>query len=163
MVDHLDHDLVGLVGTDRVASVQTYLSLNTRNLENRLESLLEHARQLLSLRSSLNPPAWVVREFAKPKDLTAGLPHAKGTSCPVCSHEGLLEGEQVNDYEVKYEQLGEDDYDQWIELTVDAEYFSCGNCRLVLDSYELIELAALPLTFEAIGEPDYAGDEYGND
>jgi len=164
LVDHLDHDLDGLVGSDRVARVQRYLSLNTKNLENRLESLLEHARQLLSLRSSPNPPAWVEREFAKPKDLGAGLSHSDSAPCPACSNEGLLEGQEVRDYEIKFERVGEEDYDQWVELTVDAEYFSCRNCRLVLDGYELLELAGLPLTFEAVGDvPDYAGDEYGND
>lgn len=164
LVDHLDHDLDGLVGTDRVARVQSYLSLNTKNLENRLESLLEHARQLVSLRNSTNPPGWVEREFAKPKDLRAGLPYSDDAVCPACEKDGLLEGSEISDYEVKFEQVGEDDYDQWVELTVDADYFSCRNCHLVLDGYELLELAELPVTFEAIDtEPDFPGEDYGND
>ncbi len=147
-----------------MARVQSYLSLNTKNLENRLESLLEHARQLVSLRNSTNPPGWVEREFAKPKDLRAGLPYSDDAVCPACEKDGLLEGSEISDYEVKFEQVGEDDYDQWVELTVDADYFSCRNCHLVLDGYELLELAELPVTFEAIDtEPDFPGEDYGND
>jgi hypothetical protein len=164
LVDHLDNDLDGLVGRDRVAVVETYLSLNTRNLESRLESLLEHARQRLSLRSSANPPAWIEREFARPKDLSAGLAHFVEARCPACGTQGQLEGSEVSSYDVKVEQVGEEDYDQWVELTVDSDYFSCSNCRLVLDGYELIDTAGLPSTFGAVGDDsDYAEDEYGND
>jgi sarcosine oxidase len=130
----------------------------------RLESLLEQARQRLNLRSSANPPAWIVREFAKRKDLSAGLGHSIEAQCPACSAQGQLEGSEIGSYDVKVEQVDEEDYDQWVEITVDSEYFSCRNCRLILDGYELVELAGLPSAFEAIGDyVDYAGDEYGND
>ena len=70
----------------------------------------------------------------------------------------------MTSYDIKFEQVSEDDYDQWVDLTIDAEYFSCENCRLVLGDYELIEHAGLPTTFDAVGDVgDFAGDEYGND
>jgi hypothetical protein len=164
LVDHLDHDLDGLVGHDRVTAVEHYLSLNTKNLEHRLESLLEHARQRLALRGSPNPPAWVLRELSGSGDLTASLAHKTEATCPACSAEGLLEGAEVSNYDFQVEQVGEDDYEQWVDLTVDSDYFSCSNCRLVLNGYELIEHAGLPVTFGAVGDDrDYAGDEYGND
>ncbi|GGB37811.1 hypothetical protein GCM10011492_30710 [Flexivirga endophytica] len=51
-------------------------------------------------------------------------------------------------------------------MTVHADYFSCRNCGLVLDNYELIDRAGIETTFEAQGdESDVAGYEgdYGND
>ena len=62
------------------------------------------------------------------------------------------------------EQVSEDDYDSWMELTVGAEYFSCDGCRLILDSFELVDSAGLPATFEVTTDVgDYWEPEYGND
>jgi hypothetical protein len=164
LVDHLDDDLDGLVGSDRVAVVNRFLALNARNLEHRLESLLERARQRLNLRGSVNPPAWVEREFASTRDLTAGMSHRTDATCPACGAAGVLEGDEVSDYDLRFERTNDDDYDSWVDLTVDAEYFTCGNCRLTLDSYELLEQAELPTTFPDVGDiSDYAEPDYGND
>ena len=49
-------------------------------------------------------------------------------------------------------------------VTVPSDYFSCSNCHLVLDGYELIEQAGLPVDFEAIDEnPEWPEPDYGND
>lgn len=47
--------------------------------------------------------------------------------------------------------------------TVPAAYFSCSNCHLVLDQYELIKQAGLPETFEAVDDDDDFEPDYGND
>lgn len=46
-----------------------------------------------------------------------------------------------------YERISEDDCDVWDELTVNAEYFSCPACQLVLDGSELVAAAGLGETF----------------
>jgi hypothetical protein len=40
---------------------------------------------------------------------------------------------------------------------------SCPTCHLVLDSYELIEQAGLPATFEVIDDNPPPEPDYGND
>jgi len=164
LVEHIDSDLEDLVGPDRVEAVERYLALNARNIEERVESLLEHAQQRVSLRESSNPPAWIIREFERVADLTIAVGYETEEICPVCHQVGSLEGSEVSEYNIKFEQVGEDDFDEWVDLTVYAEHFSCKNCRLVLGDYELIDSAGLPTTFGAIGDlADFPGEEYGND
>ena len=90
LVEHIDNDIEGLVGADRVESVERYLALNTRNIEQRVESLLEHARQRLVLRGSSNPPAWIAREFDRATDLTVSLGYKTDACCPACGNQGYL-------------------------------------------------------------------------
>ncbi|MDX6198449.1 MAG: hypothetical protein QOJ79_1600 [Actinomycetota bacterium] len=53
----------------------------------------------------------------------------------------------------------------WVDVTVDAEYFSCAECRLVLESYELLEQAGLETEFGAIGDVSEFTDpgDFGNE
>lgn len=62
-------------------------------------------------------------------------------------------------------QISEDDFESLVTLTVDADYFSCPTCQLVLDGYEFIERAGLPTTFLVEGDVGdvYPEPEYGND
>jgi hypothetical protein len=48
-------------------------------------------------------------------------------------------------------------------LTVAGDYFSCSNCRLILDGHELIDLADLDGEFVVVDNDYYEGAEYGND
>ncbi|MEO7261018.1 MAG: hypothetical protein ABI047_07170 [Jatrophihabitantaceae bacterium] len=76
----------------------------------------------------------------------------------------LLEGEEVTNYELHAERVAEDDWDTWADLTVGADYFSCPNCRLVLDGYEVLTQADMDTEFSATGDAaDYYEDNYGND
>ncbi|GAB2736168.1 hypothetical protein ACX801_12780 [Arthrobacter bambusae] len=164
LLDHSERDLDGLVGFDRVDIVEKYLALNAKNLERRLEGLLERARRLLERHQVSNPPDWVEREFSRFSSLSAGLSHRSESTCPACGADGVLEGEEASNYEIRTERVSDEDYDSWVELTVDADYFSCENCRLVLDGYELLSLSGLPVAFGAVGDySDYAEGEYGND
>jgi len=67
---------------------------------------------------------------------------------------------------VRYEQISEEDFDAAVDITATADYFSCGGCGLVLDSYELVEQAGLDTSFDTQGDEGdiqyYEGD-YGND
>jgi hypothetical protein len=76
----------------------------------------------------------------------------------------LLEGDDVISADWRGEQVSESDYDVWLDLEIASDYFSCENCRCVLDGFELLEAAALPSAFEAVGDPaDFYEPDYGND
>lgn len=78
----------------------------------------------------------------------------------------MLEGDDVENAEIRYEQVSEEDFDSWADLTVGSDYFSCPTCHLVLDSYEMIDKAGLPENFAATtDDTSYWDDEseYGND
>ncbi len=97
-------------------------------------------------------------------DHSIQLAHSVPCTCPVCDSEGKLEGDVVSDIEMQTEQI---DYEAWESYgtgTVEAECFSCNNCALVLDSFELLQAADMPDTFEVDVDPaDFYEPEYGND
>ncbi|MCI1260714.1 MAG: hypothetical protein LKG20_00285 [Tetrasphaera jenkinsii] len=155
-----------MVGSDRVRIVEDHLTKNKQNIEHRREMLIERARQRLGLYQSGQMRATEAQQWAQYRagDLSAGLSYSGSTNCPACGADGKLEGEDVEAAKHEVEQVSEDDYDSWMELTVGAEYFSCDRCRLVLDSFELVDSAGLPATFEATTDVgDYWEPEYGND
>lgn len=166
LVNACDRALEDLVGSDRVGMVEDHLTKNKQNIEHRREMLIERARQRLGLYQSgqMRAPEAQQWDQYRPGDLSAGLSHSAAAECPSCGMEGRVEGENVESARHAFEQVHEDYYDDWMELTVGSEYFSCDHCRLVLDSYELVESADLPATFEATTEVgDYWEPEYGND
>lgn len=164
LVNALDTDIEELVGADRVDIVEAYLAQNTKNLEHRVEMLIERAKQRLAQYNSGSLPARIADEWRRPTELYAGLGHRSVEACPACGVEGVLEGEDVQSSVLRHEQVGDDDFDAWADLTVGADYFSCPGCKLILDGFELIEAAGLPSTFETTGDiSDYMEPEYGND
>ncbi|MET7833243.1 hypothetical protein ABZS44_10480 [Micromonospora sediminicola] len=159
-----DKTLEELVGLERVPLVENHLAQNKKNIEHRVEMLIERARQRLAQFRAGNLPARVAKEFSNPTDLTASLSYSENENCPACGSVGLLEGDAVESSEIQSEQLAEDDYEVWVDLTIIADYFSCPTCRLILDSADLIEAADLTTTFSAQGDyADYMDDDYGND
>jgi hypothetical protein len=164
LINAMDSNFADLVGQTPVDPVEGYLAQNATNIENRFEMLIERARQRLALSQAGTVPARLAAEWARASDLTAGLPHSSHEECPACADLGVLEGEQVLSADLQYEQISEDDFEVWFDLTVGSDRFSCPECRLVLDGYELLEQAGLPTTFGAVGDyGDYVEDEYGND
>jgi hypothetical protein len=164
LVNALDKTTVDLVGPERAAIVETHLAQNKQNVAHRLEMLIARARQRLAQHQSGDLPARVAAEWARPVHLEAGLSHRSAHACPACGASGVLEGEYIDEAEPRYEQTTEDNYDAWMELTVAADHFSCETCRLVLDTYELLEEAGLPSSFEDTGDmADYMEPDYGND
>jgi len=164
LVNALDADLDELVGSDRTATVEKHLAQNKKNIEHRVEMLIARAQQRLAQHRSGDLPARIAEEWARPADGTAGLSHRTEQACPACGSIGILEGEDVKDAEAHFEQVDEDDYDAWMDLTIVSDYFSCATCRLVLDGYELLEEAELPSDFADTGEyGDHMEPDYGND
>lgn len=158
--------LEDLVGNDRVRVVEDYLTKNKRNIEHRLEMLIERAKQQLTRHDSGQMRAGEAAEWSRhrPGGLSAGLTYSTTQACPACGDEGSLEVEDIDDAKPHYERVTEDDYDSWMDLTIGSSYFSCDRCHLVLDSYELVEASDVPPTFDATGDiGDFWEPEYGND
>jgi hypothetical protein len=164
LVNALDLEIEDLVGLDRVDEVEAALARNRKNIEHRAEMLIERARQRVNQHRSGILPARIAEEWSSRSNLTAGLSHSTFEQCPACGAMGHLEGEDVQETEPHYERVAEDDFDAWVNLTVGSDYFSCDECRLILDNYELIAETSLPETFGATGDiANYLEPEYGND
>lgn len=160
-----DREIDEFVGADRVPVVEDHLARNRQHLEQRVEALIERAKQRLSLHEQGLMTARQAAEWAATVDPTAALEHYTDASCPACGSVGLLEGREVLSHEVEYEQFGEEDYDVRVNLTVGSDYFSCHRCHLILDGYELLDAAGLDDRFMGVGSmADYPDqDDYGND
>lgn len=164
LINAQDRSIDDLVGPDRNRIVENYLTKNKMNIEHRAEMLIARSKQRLAQHRSGDMPAKLAKGWASPVDLSAGLAHQTEATCPACDAVGILEGELVEDSEIKSEQVAEDDFDVWVSLTIGSEYFSCTECRLTLDSWELIDAADLPGSFSDVGEyGDYMEPDYGND
>lgn len=165
LVTAQDRELDELVGPDRVATVETYLEQNTKNVEHRTESLIGRAKQRLAQYQAGTLPAKVQLEWKANPSLTAMLSYNTSAACPACGASGTLEGEDGSDTTYEYER-GDDEDDPgtiWATVTVPSDYFSCSTCHLVLDRFELIEQAGLPESFEVIDDDPTPEPEYGND
>ncbi len=165
LVTALDKEVEDLVGLDRLGVVENHLAQNEKNVEHLVETLIERAKQRLSQHREGTLSAKVAAEWRPGLDRSAGLSHQCIETCPACQSEGILEGEEVTNTQVERHQISEDDFELLVKLTVDADYFSCQTCQLVLDGYELIERAGLPTTFFVEGDEEdlYSEPEYGND
>jgi hypothetical protein len=159
-----DKNLEDLVGSSRVDIVEEHLAQNKKNIEHRVEMLLERARQRLTQYREGTLSAKLAEEWKRPTDLSAGFAYSATETCPACGNEGSLEGEETFGSTPHYERVSEEDWDAWLDLDVAASHFSCQECRLVLDSYELLEAADVATDFSATGElSQYEEQDYGND
>lgn len=164
LVHAQDKSIEDLVGVDRASIVEEYLARNRKNIEDRSEMLIARAAQRLQLYRAGDMSAKLAAEWSRPVDLRWYLSHSSDERCPACGENGTLEGDTVKSSEMGYEQVAEEDWDAWIELTVFSDYFSCSTCRLVLDNVELIETVGLATEFLDFGDPaDLYEPDYGND
>jgi hypothetical protein len=164
LVAALDREIGDLVGLDRADVVDDYLRQNTKNLEDRAETLLTRARQRLAQHRAGTLPARIQMEWQTSPDLTIGLAHNQPATCPACGEVGRLEGEDDSDADYEYGRDNDGEPTAWATIHVPCEYFSCPNCRLVLDGYELISHVGLPETFDVIDDdPEWPEPDYGND
>lgn len=151
-----DREIEEFVGPDRAPVVEKHLASNRQHIEDRVTALIERAKQRLSLHQAGLMTARQEAEWAATTDPFAGLSHRTEAICPACGSTGTLEGEDVLSYEMEYEQLGEEDFKVWVNLTVGSDYFGCPACHLTLDRYELVKAAGLDEEFADVGGPaDY--------
>ncbi|WP_045821455.1 hypothetical protein [Williamsia herbipolensis] len=159
-----DHDLEELVGDDRLTTVNTHLERNKKRIEHQAEMLLENAKTRLAQHRAGVLPARVAKQWAPGRDRTAGLQYQDACTCPACEGRGVVEGDDVNESRVDTYQVSKYDYESVVELTVFPDYFSCWDCGLVLDSFELLEQVGLEEPFTTEGElDDLREPDYGND
>lgn len=163
LVNALDRVAEDLVGSQRVATVNAHLAQNKKNIESRVEMLVERARQRVAQIAAGVVSEKVAREMAF--DPRAYLHYSNEETCPACSATGTIEGEEIANTEYEYERISEDDFDVYVTHSIWAEYFSCSTCGLYLDNPEYLAHLGMDESFDVAGEPsdlDYGG-EYGND
>lgn len=160
-----DREIEDLVGLNRVQVVQAHLEQNSKNIEHRTEALVARAKQRLAQYLAGTLPAKIQMEWRSNPDLTLGLSYSTTETCPACSGQGTIEGDDGSDMSYQYDYSNEYEViSAWAEITVPAEYFSCSTCHLVLDGYQLIDQAGLPESFVVIDDdPELPEPEYGND
>lgn len=167
LVTALEREMEELVGSGREKIVSAHLDQNQKNVEHRVETLIERARRRLAQFQSGSISAKVAAEWKPGVDLVAGLAHREDETCVACAGVGVLEGDEVIDTSIEWQKVSPDgeDYDPLVTLTIGADYFSCSNCGLVLDRYEYVAQAGLPGDFATAGDSDdaYREPEYGND
>ncbi|MGA0568625.1 hypothetical protein ACO2Q7_14945 [Rathayibacter sp. KR2-224] len=171
LVTALDKDVSQFVGYPRFQTVEDYLDKNARGLEHQYSVLVERAKQRLLQRASGRMTADVERELSDPRPLTASMVHSAAAECPACGEVGVIEGDEVIDTRWEPSRVfhpnrdNDFGYDIIVTLSVNSEYFSCSNCRLVLNRFELIDISDLPNDFETPGDVDDIDieAEYGND
>jgi hypothetical protein len=162
-----DRSIEDLVGADRDSIVESYLERNLKNIEERTEALVARARQRFSLLMAGTLSSRELASWRSPISLSAGLRYSATETCPACGSPGKIEGDDYINYEFNAEQ--DDNFDDsswsfWADITVPSDYFSCPECRLVLDRSELIMQAGLPETFMVIDDdPPQPDPDYGND
>lgn len=163
LVNALDRIAEDLVGAERISVVEAHLAQNKRNIESRVEMLIERARQRLGQIAAGVVSEKVAREMAF--DPRIGLRYSGEQLCPACGANGTIEGDEITNTDVEYERYSFADYDVSVTHTIWADYFSCSTCALSLDNPEYLEYLGMEQTFEVIGDPsdiEY-GEEYGND
>lgn len=172
LVTALDRDLDELVGSHREPVVVKYLEQNAKNIEQRVEALLERAKQRRRQWLDGTLPAKVAAEWKTGQYLSATLDHSVAADCPACGSTGLLEGDELVNEEINYPSALSltEDGDQWgdgsVTLSIAADHFSCPGCQLVLNGYELLKQVGLNIVFDVQGDIDEyirAESEYGND
>jgi hypothetical protein len=164
-----DRTIEDLVGADREAEVEAFLERNRKNVAERTEALVQRARQRLGLVQSGTLQEKELTLWRSEVDLTIGHRYRELEPCPSCGEQGVLEGDEPYDIEVRSEPTGQDDdyWDYWAEANVPVDRFSCSNCHLVLDRFELVVQAGLRESFvvadESLLERIEREAEYGND
>lgn len=151
-----------LVGLSQARIVEKHLEENSRWLEDRVKGLIESAKLNLrrfegDLMSAKEAERWKSRG-----DLTSGMEYTSAVKCPACEHTGTVEGDDMN---IVTSGPTRDFFgDQFYEVGFSGDYFSCGTCHLVLDSWVLMQAAGFDEEFYDEVEADtYIEPEYGND
>lgn len=169
LVHALDFEISDFVGEQRVPMVEAHLDQNKKNITDRANMRIERARQLyLQAQAATLTAAQLAEWEARKRHLPAYLEKSSEdrVPCPACgnSTSTWLTGQDIEDTDVVYEQISQDDFDVIVTLTIGTEYFACETCGLELDGPEIIDGAGLPSDFTTAGDAsDVFEAEYGND
>jgi hypothetical protein len=174
LVKSMDREMSDLVGPDREPIVDSHLSQNKKNIEDRTEALIARARQRIAQHRAGTMTTKMVAEWNSVGNLTAHMMYQTPQQCPACDLEGVLEGdEEISRERERTVFAGETIYDgaeydydyPTFTLTIAADYFSCPHCHLVLDRLEFVDQAGLSAAFEVerVEDSEYREPDYGND
>lgn len=165
LVTARERDIEDLVGIERLAEVEAHLEQNQRNVADRVQTLIEAAVRRRTLFEQGSLPARVHRELQLGANHAAGMAFSDTVTCPACDSEGIVEGDEPYHVETEYLQISEDDYEANVTVSVLPEFFSCGNCGLILDRTEFLDEAGLGDLFYPDGDfyDLLDGPEYGNE
>ncbi len=150
LLDHRGCTIEDFVGSGRSADVRAHLLRDKQNVQRRVDSLLEAAKQRLTL------------GIAPPKRL--GIIPVLDTSveCPICGDHALLGGDHIEQSELVVD--GDRDGVWVYELVqVGADCFECENCGLMLEGWAHISAAGLLTTFEVERHSESDDDYYLNE
>ncbi|MFE3958559.1 hypothetical protein ACFXPS_30845 [Nocardia sp. NPDC059091] len=155
--DRSIEDFVGHSMTDRIDG---YLAKNSVFVKDLVKARVERARQRLQLVERNAISARVAAEIKVGASTYLAADYETSIDCPVCaSPDAKVGGWAVENREVVVDG---GDYSVW--LTIGSEVFGCGRCGLALDDYEQITESDVPDSFDVLDEdPDFGGEEYGND
>lgn len=153
------------VGPSRVSEVENHLAQNNQRIKEQYEAALGAAQRNLNrhesgIMTTSEKIRWDNRMMNDPLFLYAGP-----AECPACGAIGAVQSDYADSKEISWIDEGDGPARYPIvEVTFLPDYFSCRNCHLILDDYELVEQAGLnaPVTMETDEEP-FAEGEYGND
>ncbi|NCT91956.1 hypothetical protein GXB85_13495 [Cellulomonas sp. APG4] len=151
-----------LVGSDRATEVEEHLSRNAQHIKHRFEALVDAARRTLNRYEAGLMLADEAARWKRTVDLAAWLKYKGEAECPACGAVGTAESDIEDSKDVVWS--GDPDVSPYIEVTFTPDYFSCPQCHLVLDNYELVAEGDLAdqITM-ATDDPIYEEGDYGND
>jgi len=94
--------------------------------------------------------------------------HRAYSLCPACGNEAEMGGDEILERDVSHPYIDRyDDAEPQVTLTVATEELACEHCHLVLNTFELLELANIDTSFEVEGTLDDVADlfeaEYNNE
>src|SRR3546814_387306 len=96
LVNACDRDLESFVGRSHLPAVEAALALNSQNIQDRVDMLLERAKQRVARFRAGEMRGPELRDWVRPTDLSATLGYSTAVTCPACGAEdGLLEGGDV--------------------------------------------------------------------
>lgn len=155
-------DVSELVGREHASAVELLLEENKRWVIEQYEAKISAAKRNLhrfeqGLMAAHEANRWVRDRNAG----YAGMEYSDEQVCPACSQLGTVEGEEADRVDPYYPG---DEYGPRAIVTFTPVHFSCSNCHLLLDTYELVAAAGLNEEHETDSEePVYDEPLYGND
>ncbi|KRF04337.1 hypothetical protein ASH00_14635 [Arthrobacter sp. Soil782] len=164
LLDAQDKTIEELVGCERSDLVAKYLEQNKQYTAQRLQSLIDRAKQRYAQKLRGDLPEKLQKAWQSEMQLAAGLTHSDVATCPACGNLGRIEAEDVqNERSDGYFDYATGESDSWGVADALPDYFSCAACQLVLSEYSLLEEAGLDEPFEVQGDEFREEPQYGND
>ena len=150
LLDHRGCTIEDFVGAGRSTDVRAHLLRDKQNVQRRVDSLFEAAKQRLALGI---PP---------PKRLGVIPQFDTYIECPICGDDALLGGDHIEQSEFVVD--GDRDFVWAYELVqVEADCFQCEKCGLMLEGWAHIMAAHVPMSFEVERSYEPDDDYYSNE